>query len=75
MFVTPGVHSEPEKVLNDQQMNMPQCKLLSSLARVSDTQARGVALVWAFDWTATGIASNEASPILTLICFVIISMW
>jgi hypothetical protein len=31
--LTPGVHSWPENVLNDQQMNMPQRSPLSSAAR------------------------------------------
>ena len=30
---TPGVHSLPEKVLNDQQTNMPHLRLFSSAAR------------------------------------------
>jgi hypothetical protein len=32
--VTPGVHSLPEKVLNDQQTNMPQRSDFSSSARL-----------------------------------------
>ena len=33
IFFTPGVHSVPEKVLNDQQMNMPQWRFFNSAAR------------------------------------------
>ena len=29
IFFTPGVHSVPEKVLNDQQTNMPQFRFLA----------------------------------------------
>ena len=35
MFVTPGVHSLPEKVLKDQQTNMPKRSCFNSVTRRS----------------------------------------
>ena len=63
MLVTPGVHSLPEKVLNDQQTNIPNRRFFRASTRAFDTPVEDAALVWAFNRTTDGVARSKAKPV------------
>lgn len=59
----PGVHSLPEKVLNDQQMNIPHFKFFNSSARFSISTGGGCAIA-----EETVSASSSANHVVLFSC-------